>query len=238
MNRILITGDTHGEIDVKKIKKLQESDRKLDMTDYLIICGDAGFIWDNETLSDGINLYKSFGTNILFVDGNHENFDLLSTFPVETWNGGKVHKIADNIFHLMRGQVFEICGRKILAVGGANSTDKESRVEHISWWRDEVVSSNDVAEAFNNLKNHNYQVDYVISHSPSSEFLDLLYDMFTQCGEEVPYYLQKKITHSISSDNLQVIKEKIAFKRWFCGHIHIDEQIKNYRVLYRTFCEI
>ena len=42
-------------------------------------------------------------------------------------------------------------------------------------------------------------VDYVISHSPCSEFLDLLYEMFTQCGEDVPYYLEKKIEHSVSS---------------------------------------
>lgn len=25
----------------------------------------------------------------LFVDGNHENFDLLNAYPVENWHGGK-----------------------------------------------------------------------------------------------------------------------------------------------------
>ena len=46
----------------------------------------------------------------VFIDGNHENYDRLSAYPVTEWRGGKVHRIADNILHLMRGQVFEIDG--------------------------------------------------------------------------------------------------------------------------------
>ena len=30
---------------------------------------------------------------------------MLNNYKVEMWNGGKVHKIRNNIIHLMRGQV-------------------------------------------------------------------------------------------------------------------------------------
>ena len=44
---------------------------------------------------------KPFTT--LFVDGNHENFDLLNTLPERQWNGGRVHVVREHVLHLMRG---------------------------------------------------------------------------------------------------------------------------------------
>ena len=42
----------------------------------------------------------------LFVDGNHENFDRLKNYPItEEW-GGKVQKIYDKVYHLMRGEIY------------------------------------------------------------------------------------------------------------------------------------
>ncbi len=37
----------------------------------------------------------------------------------------------------------------------------------------------DVVDAMENLKKHDYKVDYVISHLPNNECLDLLYKLFT-----------------------------------------------------------
>ena len=84
---IYITGDTHGEFERLSSKHFSAGDE-----DYLIICGDFGGIWDTSKeqqywlrcLSE-----KPFTT--LFIDGNHENYDLLNTHPVIQWNGGKVH---------------------------------------------------------------------------------------------------------------------------------------------------
>ena len=190
MNRIVLAGDTHGVLTLDKVFNYQQTKNKLDMSDYLIICGDCGVVWDEDILGSIIEKYNSIGTNILFVDGNHENFDLLNSYPVETWNGGKVHKIAENIIHLMRGQVFEIFGKKILTLGGACSTDKAQRTEHFSWWADEEFSEHDLQEALRNLKKHQNKVDFVISHSPTDDLIELLKAMYTQCGEDIPWYLK------------------------------------------------
>ena len=238
MNRIVICGDTHGVLDTIKISNFQETDQKLDKNDYLIICGDAGIVWEYETLKESVDYFESFGTNILFVDGNHENFDILNSFPISIWNGGKVHKISDRIYHLMRGQVFNISGTTFLTIGGADSTDKEIRTESLNWWKEESFSYQDYEEAYNNLKQSDFKIDYVISHSPNNELLQKLYNLFTCCGESVPYFLQKKITPSQTSNILQDIKAKITFKKWFCGHLHIDENIEKYKILYSYLYEI
>lgn len=66
---------------------------------------------------------------MLFIDGNHENFDKLYSYPVETWYGGKVHKI---VIHLMRGEVYSIEGSSIFVMDGGYSIDKYRRTEGIS----------------------------------------------------------------------------------------------------------
>ena len=76
---IYITGDTHGDIDFKKLK-VYFAHRYSSPKDVLIILGDAGIIWNKseEYTSD----YSLLGPTVLFIDGNHENFDLLNKFPV------------------------------------------------------------------------------------------------------------------------------------------------------------
>ena len=45
---IFITGDTHGDVDYKKLLILKE--KNLSYDDYLIICGDAAICWSPQTL--------------------------------------------------------------------------------------------------------------------------------------------------------------------------------------------
>lgn len=120
---IYFTGDTHSDFARLSTDRFPEQ-KNMSKNDYVIICGDFGGLWkkSNETdywlkwLSD-----KPFTT--LFVDGNHENFEMLNEYPTEEWNGGKIHKITDSLFHLMRGQIFNIDDKKIFTFGGAKSHD-------------------------------------------------------------------------------------------------------------------
>jgi hypothetical protein len=68
----------------------------------------------------------------LVVDGNHDNHDRLNQLPVEEKFGGKVGVIADSIYHLKRGEIYQIQDKKILSFGGAESIDKLSRIEGIT----------------------------------------------------------------------------------------------------------
>lgn len=224
---ILVTGDTHGNIDFNKIKLL--SDKKiLTMNDYLIIAGDFGAIWDKNTLDSDLSVYENLNFNILFVDGNHENFNLLNSFPVQKWNGGDVHVIRDNIKHLKRGQVFIIDNKKILTFGGATSIDKYFRTENISWWKEEVPTIDDLQYAKTNLEKYNNQVDYIITHSIDEHAL-----------AQLSISLKSKIKVFEENYLLNWIAENVTYKHWYFGHFHLDVSIDNNKTcLYNDIIEL
>jgi predicted phosphodiesterase len=224
---ILVTGDTHGNIDFNKIKLL--SDKKiLTMNDYLIIAGDFGAIWDKNTLDSDLSVYENLNFNILFVDGNHENFNLLNSFPVQKWNGGDVHVIRDNIKHLKRGQVFIIDNKKILTFGGATSIDKYFRTENISWWKEEVPTIDDLQYAKSNLEKYNNQVDYIITHSIDEHAL-----------AQLSISLKSKIKVFEENYLLNWIAENVTYKHWYFGHFHLDVSIDNNKTcLYNDIIEL
>ncbi len=100
---IYLTGDTHIPTDVGKLSSKRFPEQKeMTNTDFLIICGDFGGVWcgDNEELYWRKWLdNKNFTT--LFIDGNHENYDMLEEYPEIDFLGGKAHKISNKIYHLM-----------------------------------------------------------------------------------------------------------------------------------------
>lgn len=220
---IYITGDSHGERD--KINNL-EIQLELTENDYLIIAGDFGFIFNNNYLEELIlNELSTKPFKILFVDGNHECFPAICKYPiVEKWNG-KTHKIRDNIYHLMRGQVFEIEGKKIFTMGGAYSVDRMFRKLNVSYWEEEIPNAAEMAEARSNLERHNYEVDYIITHTlPSSVKLLMGYEVSQEHEEDADF-----------TDFLDEVREKTSYKRWFAGHFHMNKIVSpadNMIVLY------
>ena len=132
---ICITGDIHADLtrfNHKNIKKLRKNDS-------LIVCGDFGFIWDGSKKEKKI--LKQLGKkryNILFVDGCHENYDLLNQYEEKDWNGGRVRVISGRLMQLMRGNVYKLGEQKILAFGGGQSEDIDMRHDGGTWWKDEI----------------------------------------------------------------------------------------------------
>lgn len=213
---IYITGDTHGEFE-------RFGSHYFDAAkgDYVIICGDFGNLWDNSNTEKYWRKWlKEKPFTVLFIDGNHENYDMLSAFPITEWNGGKIHKIADNIIHLMRGQVFDIDGIRFFTMGVASSHDIDAgvlepsdpdftikrkkldremalyRINRVSWWAEELPSEEEMAEGPANLErvgNKDHLTDY-----------------------------------------LDIVKEKCEFKMWFFGHYHENRIIgQRFTMLYK-----
>lgn len=120
---VWITGDCHGDFHRFTLEGFPQQ-KGMGRDDYMIICGDHGGVWAGER-ADGYKLdwleNRPFTT--LFVDGNHENFDLLNAYPEKEWHGGRVHEIRPHVLHLMRGQIFDIGGSTWFAMGGAASHD-------------------------------------------------------------------------------------------------------------------
>ena len=104
---IYITGDTHGDIDFKKLE-VYFSKKYVTYKDYLIILGDCGIVWSESDCH--ISDYSRFRLTVLFIDGNHENFELLNKFPVVEYKGARCHRLYKNVFHILRGEIISING--------------------------------------------------------------------------------------------------------------------------------
>ena len=231
---IYVTGDTHGYIDIEKLSYRNSPFLKgLTKDDYVIVCGDFGLVWDNSKGEMHWRKWleeKSFTT--LFVDGNHENHNMLDAYPVETWNGGNIHRISDSIIHLMRGQVFEVAGSKFFTMGGAESHDKEYRVEDVSWWRREMPSKEEMEQAVRNLRKHDFKVDYVITHcAPSSVQQEIEEKLLLHYADN---YFTDWLDELITRYGLQ-------FRKWYCGHYHFgmtSKRCEGLEVLYGAVHEV
>ena len=225
---ILVTGDTHGTIDYDKVDCLNKN-KILGKNDYLIIAGDFGGVWNSYTLEESLAPYAKLPFTVLFVDGNHENFDLLNAYPVSIWNGGKIHKIKDNIIHLMRGQIFTIEGKTIFTFGGGTSIDKMWRREHISWWKEEIPNESEIEEAKTNLAKYQNKVDCIITHSVDAKTLKN--PQFYLLGNSFKAYKDNFI--------LDWFEENIEYKHWYFGHYHFDGEITYKKTaLYQTVKEL
>ena len=118
---IFITGDTHGDFS-RLLPAAFHEQRDLTKEDYLIICGDFGGVWDGgDAEQQWLDWLETRSFTTLFVSGNHENYDLLRNYPISQWHGGLVQAIRPSVLHLMRGQLYNICGKRIFTMGGASS---------------------------------------------------------------------------------------------------------------------
>lgn len=243
---IFVTGDTHARVERFNTTNFPEQ-REMTKDDYVIVCGDFGLVFDqNENKNEKFWLdwleNKPFTT--LFVDGNHENFDRLNKLPVENWNGGRVHKVRPSVIHLMRGEVFNLQGETFFTFGGARSHDindgilepedtdkikefrkmcKSFRVNHVSWWEEEFPSDAEMQHGLEKLTKYDNEVDYVITHSPSTSMLGAL-----------GYLGGDNLT-----DFLDEVRFGTMFGMWFFGHMHDNRVISNREVLlYDKFVQV
>ena len=208
---IFVTGDMHGDYKIFK----QPIYKNIKKSDTLVICGDFGFIWTGDKNEKSVldKLAKKNYT-ICFVDGTHENFDLLAKYPVVEFCGGLAHKIRENIYHLMRGQIFEIEGEKIFAMGGGESPDIDIRSEGDSWSREEIPTREELLAGAHALEAADYHVDMVITHEPPLR---------------IKGFLQLKDYDSLRVTALNAYFEELSdsctFDKWYFGSMHMDKYI-------------
>lgn len=229
MSRIFVTGDTHGKYDIHKLTtKAFPIQKELTRDDFVIVAGDWGGVWDGASSDRDVqNWWKEKPFTCCWLDGNHENFDLLSFYPVEEWKGGKIHRIAENIIHLCRGQVYEISGRSFYVFGGAISTDRVWRKEGISWWPQEEPNDEEEREGFLNLQKHQDQVDYILTHDGPASVVSQIY------AKERRDYMPNHISSAFDA-----LARSIHFEHWYFGHHHEDLTIGRYTCCYQEVIEI
>jgi DNA repair exonuclease SbcCD nuclease subunit len=141
----------------------------------------------------------------------------------------------------MRGQVFEIDGKKIFTFGGARSHDisggilelndpnfrakkkkpdqgyEPYRINHLTWWEREMPSQEEMDEGRRNLEENDYTVDFIVSHCAASSTVALI-----SHGAFEPDTL---------TTYLEEIRQKTEFKKWFFGHYHENRNVNANEIL-------
>ena len=215
MDKIIVTGDIHGywgHLNTVINKK---------NPDKLVICGDFGY-WPHfhkskEFHKRGVpwNQYgvKNPKTEIYWIDGNHENHEAIAAMVAED---GREHPIkmygfSGDVYYMPRCITMELNGYNCLFIGGAVSIDKDSRVEGVSWWRNEELSYSD----YLNLPEES--IDVVFSHTvPTCAFSKM---------PDITQFLSAKFQDS-SCRVLEEALHKYKPKQWFFGHFHKQYQFE------------
>ncbi len=203
---VYVTGDTHGIHN--RIFQLDLKDG-----DILLVCGDFSYVfYEREKDRQFLDRMEEMPYTVAFVDGNHENFPAIFSYPEEDWKGGRIHRIRKNIIHLMRGHVFDIEGKTFFTMGGAYSTDRASRAPNYTYWEEELPNDGEYKQAIASLTRADFRVDYVLTHTAPQ-------DIILRMGI-VPDLHDGELTGFLGW-----VMEKLQFSHWYFGHWHFDRQI-------------
>jgi len=239
---IYFTGDTHHNIDTQKIVNFTPQTKD----NILIVLGDWGGLWyrdrkkNYKLLKKWCKWQKEKNFTLFTILGNHENYSLIKTLPkkeiIDENNHIRVKHlrvvnpftkefkcnlyILENGFHIIQN-------KKIFAIRGALSVDKEYRTENVDYWKEEELNEIEKEEIINFLKNNNEKFDYIISHTAPAFIVKQLIEKYN--------VNPKKLDNtSLFLDKIYNKYLKNNFKFWLFGHFHLDVKINNFIGLYNS----
>lgn len=198
---IFVTGDVHG--DKNRFQAVKKAGCR--KGDTLLICGDFGFLWDGGKAEQ--RQLKKIGKRrhyTLFVDGCNENHRLLAEYPVVDFMGGKARQISGRLYALLRGEVYEIDGKRFLAMGGGDPWEEFAPNKNEEYL---LASAEELENARQNMARVDNTVDFILTHDAPPRICE-----FLNMGG------QRELTpmHAYFSE----LTESAKFKRWYIGKFH------------------
>jgi predicted phosphodiesterase len=201
MTKILVLGDTHGDV---RAVSIAASFAKTRGCSRIYVVGDFGFIWTGRNNTGQINeILKQDGVCLYAIAGNHEDHPL--------WNR-LVHKyelpgipaysyISSNIALFKRTVTFKLDGKTFGIAAGAASVDRQWRKAGVDWFPEEQLTDAEV-EAF--PEGH---VDYLFTHD---------------CSNATPWGFNIIVDpdSEIHRRKIDTILKKTTPKMHFHGHMH------------------
>ncbi|MDP4120037.1 MAG: hypothetical protein Q8876_03155, partial [Bacillota bacterium] len=157
-----------------------------------------------------MKILKSKKFRILFIEGTHENFDALENFPIVEFGGSYARQIADNIFQLMRGQIYKIEGKLIFTFGGGEIPDKVDICEGNPFFLRQMPTKEQIENAAKELIANGSEVNYIITHEPPNQIAQLI-DRDAPATDLGSFFLK--------------LTQTVKFEKWFFGALHADKKL-------------
>ena len=178
--KLRLVGDLHG--DSSQIIKMIKTSSDYDLTIQL---GDFGAGLGAEKYLDEVD-----HTKLRILHGNHDNPDVLESYP----------------HNLGRFGTFEFAGKLIFFVAGAYSIDVEDLIPGVSWWDNEELSYREGLSCLSLWESVCKDVDLVLSH-------DIPYEVRTMFRSFEPIA-------TLTSELLSQMSEIHSAPLWRFGHWH------------------
>ena len=225
---VYVTGDIHGEV-----FRVSEMVAKYEITpqDIIVLLGDVGMNYYGNTRGDRRNKERlnQSGIPILCIHGNHEmRPSTIPSYHEKEWNGGIVYAENEhpNLLFAKDGEVYDLDGTKVIAIGGAYSVDKWYRLHHgFSWFPDEQPSEEIKRLVEIKLESLGWQIDAVLSQTCPARY--------TPIEAFIPGLDQSTVDNS-TEQWLDTIAERLDHQAWYCGHWHIDKRIDRMHFLFHS----
>lgn len=217
---IYIVGDIHGRHDLETISNKSFKKQNIDKPtsdDIILQVGDLGAVWDptNAVGKEELWLYKYYKRvpwKMITAGGNHENWERIFALPLVyvPWLNGEAYEyIPNKLYYAKRGVIYTINGETFFFAGGAKSYDAKYRIDGVSIWLElETMSIKEMDAGREALRNVNFQVDYIITHTAPG----LLTNRYGFINTDITgYYLDDLINLGLKA------------KHWYFGHLHYDD---------------
>ncbi len=144
---VLVCGDTHG--DAEWLSRIVLPSARERGVDAVLVVGDFGFYREAATFLRRANLSRrAFGVDVLFLDGNHEEFPYLNQEIALCRAAGDDDRspvqLGESLYYLPRGSRIEIGGAQAAILGGATSINRYDLDEGETWFADEAITEEDL----------------------------------------------------------------------------------------------
>ena len=224
-----ITGDTH-----RDFHRIEGFCARINPTpeDVMIIHGDAGINyyggWRDKDLKRRL---AALPLTLFSIHGNHEQRPCkIASYHTALWNGGEVYVEDEfpNLLFAADGSFFSFDGVQTFAMGGAYSVDKDIRLaRNWGWWPDEQPDDEARQWAEQQLEANGLRTDIVLTHTTPLRYERG--EIFMSCVD------QSRVDKS-TEEWLDTIEQRLAYKRWYCGHYHTEKTIDRMTFMFESIC--
>ncbi len=248
---LYLTGDTHGEnierFSFRKHKWLRE----LTADDVVVVLGDTGLMWPGykKEAAHFPHSIEDKPFQIIFLLGNHDNYDWAETLPeVEAFGGVLRQVVADDRawpgrYVCKDWAVLDLAGKHCLLCAHADSHDAWSlydaddhegiklakkrrerfRIRHVSWWPQEKLDVEAFEEFIHRHKGEHF--DAILTHDRPA----VMQERLPRHGEPArPVTDQEKF--------FDRLREELDFGVWAHGHMHYERLAYYDEAGVRLFC--
>lgn len=221
--RILIAGDWHGQWG-PAIDAINAATRE--GIQQIIQVGDFGYFTKFKSTIEFLDIVSAKAVpedvHIHAVIGNHDDPDewehIVNNYPRSSIGSAMIRR---NVYLIPKVHRWQWAHKEFFVAGGAASIDEQYRVRGLSWWPNEVLTTDDMIAAKAKADAVDNKVDYLFTHDQSTR---------TPFGFRL-------FDHAASQFNRERIDDILTWTRpdmHFAGHYHKLIHWDNWTSDYRT----